>query len=195
MTRSEAHQRIKKLKDEINRYRYTYHVLDRSEISDSAHDSLKRELAELERQFPELVTKDSPTQRVGGEPLPEFKKVRHDSRMLSLNDVFSQEEVQEWIGRLDRHMGHAVKREFFVEVKADGLAVSLEYEDGVFVRGSTRGDGQTGEDVTENLKTIDAIPLSLEAHGVKAFPGGSLQRATDAVKQAQKGHVEIRGEV
>ncbi|MBI1961355.1 MAG: NAD-dependent DNA ligase LigA, partial [Parcubacteria group bacterium] len=161
----------------------------------SAHDSLKRELAELERQFPELVTKDSPTQRVGGEPLPEFKKVRHDVRMLSLNDAFSLQEIGEWVARLDRHMGHAVKREFFAEVKADGLAVSLIYQDGLFVQGATRGDGAVGEDVTENLKTIDAIPLSLEAHGVKPFPGGSLQRATDAVKQAQKGHVEIRGEV
>ncbi|MBI2636883.1 MAG: NAD-dependent DNA ligase LigA [Parcubacteria group bacterium] len=186
---------MKKLKDEINRYRYTYHVLDRSEISDSAHDSLKHELAELEREFPDLVTADSPTQRVGGEPRPEFQKVRHETRMLSLNDAFSREEVEEWVERLDRHMGHEVSREFFAEVKADGLAVSLEYEDGLFVRGSTRGDGAVGEDVTENLKTIDAIPLKLEAHGVKPFPGGSLPRATDAVKQAQKGHVEIRGEV
>jgi len=195
MTKSEAKHRIKKLKDEINRHRYQYHVLDRSEISDSAHDSLKHELAELEREFPELVTRDSPTQRVGGEPLPEFKKVRHEVRMLSLNDAFSKEEVGEWVARLDRHMGRAVSREFFAEVKADGLAVSLEYEDGAFVRGSTRGDGSTGEDVTENLKTIDAIPLTLEAHEVKKLDGGSLARVSDAVKKAQKGRCEIRGEV
>ncbi|MBI2050598.1 MAG: NAD-dependent DNA ligase LigA [Parcubacteria group bacterium] len=195
MTKSEAQQRIKKLKGEINRHRYAYHVLDRSEISDSAHDSLKHELARLEAAFPEFVTPDSPTQRVAGEPLPEFKKVRHEVRMLSLNDVFSQDEVGEWVARLDRHMGHAVAREFFAEVKADGLAVSLEYEDGVFVAGSTRGDGTIGEEVTENLKTIDAIPLKLEAHEVKKLDGGSPQRANTAVQRAQKGHVEIRGEV
>ncbi|MEK7188925.1 MAG: NAD-dependent DNA ligase LigA [Patescibacteria group bacterium] len=195
MTKQEAKERIKKLRDEINHHRYLYHVQDRSEISDSANDSLKHELDELEREFPDLVTKDSPTQRVGGEPLPEFKKVQHEARMLSLNDAFASDEIEEWVGRLDRHMGRPVAREFFAEVKADGLAVSLEYEDGAFVRGSTRGDGTVGEEVTENLKTIDAIPLKLEQHDVKTFDGGSPTRASGAVKRAQKGHVEIRGEV
>lgn len=195
MTKKEARERIKKLKAEINRYRYLYHVLDCSEISDSAHDSLKHELASLESQFSDLVTRDSPTQRVGGAPLPEFAKVRHETRMLSLNDAFSREEIEEWVGRMDRHLGREAPREFFAEVKADGLAVSLEYRDSLFVRGSTRGDGAIGEDVTENLKTIDAIPLRLEAHEVRPFVGGSSERANEAVSRAQKGRCEIRGEV
>ncbi|OJI07846.1 hypothetical protein BK004_00145 [bacterium CG10_46_32] len=195
MTKQEAKQRIQKLKEEINRYRYQYHVLDRSEISDSAHDSLKHELSQLEEQFPELITTDSPTQRVGGEVAPAFKKVQHDVRMLSLNDAFSFEEIEEWINRAGRQLGKPASYEFFAEVKADGLAVSLEYEDGMFVRGSTRGDGTIGEDVTENLKTIGAIPLAFEAHKVVSFEGGSVVRATEAVSVAQSGHCEIRGEV
>ncbi|MBI4122718.1 MAG: NAD-dependent DNA ligase LigA, partial [Parcubacteria group bacterium] len=195
MTKSEAKIRIAKLRDEITRHRYLYHVEDRSEISDAAHDSLKHELAMLEEQYPDLATPDSPTQRVGGEPLPEFKKVRHEVRMLSLNDAFSLPEVEEWVRRLERHLGHALGREFFAEVKADGLAVSLEYENGAFVRGSTRGDGATGEDVTENLKTVEAIPLRLEAHAIGAFAGGSRRRAEEAAARAHRGRVEIRGEV
>src|SRR3989344_2204090 len=113
MTKKEAEDRVKKLRDEINHHRYLYHVLDKQEISDAALDSLKHELALLEEQYPDLVTPDSPTVRVGGEPLPEFKKVRHDVRMLSLNDVFSRQEVEGWIGRMERHLGTAVEPDFF----------------------------------------------------------------------------------
>src|SRR3989338_649273 len=119
MTKNEAKLRIAKLRGEIDRHRYLYHVLDEQTISDAAHDSLKHELALLEEQYPDLVTPDSPTQRVGGEPLPEFKKVHHEVRMLSLNDVFSRQEVEDWIGRMERHLGTAVEPDFFAEVKAD----------------------------------------------------------------------------
>jgi len=179
MTKQDAKQRIEKLRTEINHNRYLYHVLDKPRVSDAVDDSLKHELFLLEQQHPDLMTQDSPTQRVGGEPLPAFKKVPHQVRMLSLNDAFSFDEVKDWFERAERYLGKKIEPDFFAEVKADGLAVSLEYEDGLFARGSTRGDGQIGEDVTENLKTIDAIPLRLETE----------------VKRAQTGRVEVRGEV
>lgn len=179
MTKPEAKIRITKLRDEINHHRYLYHVLDKVEISDAANDSLKHELAQLENEFPDLITLDSPTQRVGGVALPEFKKVKHKSRMLSLNDAFSFTEIEEWFDRCQRYLGQAIKPDFFAEIKTDGLAVSLVYQDGLFVQGATRGDGAVGEDVTQNLKTIEAIPLRLESK----------------IKAAQKGRVEVRGEV
>ncbi len=168
MDKKEAKVRIERLKKEINKYRYAYHVLDKSLISDEVLDSLKKELFNLETQYPDLATSDSPTQRVGGEPLKEFKKVRHDAPMLSFNDAFSREDVLAWLERLENYLGKKVKREFYVELKIDGLAIELVYEDDVLVLGATRGDGQTGEDVTQNLKTVEAIPLSLNASaGIK----------------------------
>lgn len=161
MDRSEAKKRIEKLKEAINRYRHAYHVLDKSLISDEALDSLKKELFDLETQFSDLVTPDSPTQRVGGKSLKEFRKVRHAEPMLSLNDVFFEEDLRAWFERLENHLERKVKPEFYCELKLDGLAIELVYENGVFVEGSTRGDGIVGEDVTQNLKTIDAIPLTL----------------------------------
>ncbi|MEK7164757.1 MAG: NAD-dependent DNA ligase LigA, partial [Patescibacteria group bacterium] len=149
------------------------------EISDAANDSLKHELDLLEQQYLDLIAPDSPTQRVGGEPLPEFKKVKHQSRMLSLNDAFSFAEIEEWFERCERYAGHGIKPDFFAEIKTDGLAVSLIYENGLFVQGATRGDGAVGEEVTQNLKTIEAIPLRLESK----------------IKRAQTGRVEVRGEV
>jgi len=182
MTKEQARVRIEKLKREINKYRYEYHVLDRSEISDSALDSLKKELFDLEAEFPEFVTPDSPTQRVAGKPLKEFKKVRHEERMTSFNDAFSEADMRDWFTRLENYLGRplggtATSRAgtpvssvphsrapaplFYCELKIDGLAIELEYEDGVFVRGSTRGDGMIGEDVTQNLRTVEAIPLHI----------------------------------
>jgi DNA ligase (NAD+) len=180
----DAQRRVEKLRHEIARYRYAYHVLDKSLISDEALDSLKHELFDLEQQFPKLVTPDSPTQRVAGKPLPEFIKVTREGRrrMNSLEDAFSEEDVQAWLERLENYLGyplatrdtrHATSRKpvphvavtdplFYCDLKMDGLAVELVYRDGVFVQGSTRGDGFTGEDVTQNLKTIEAIPLRLE---------------------------------
>src|SRR3989344_7859775 len=144
-------ERINKLKAEINRYRYAYHVLDKSLISDEALDSLKKELFDLEQEHPELITPDSPTQRVEGKPLGAFQKVTHESRMYSLNDAFSEEDIHDWLKRLE-NIGIKNIDEFYCDLKMDGLAVELIYENGLFMQGSTRGDGMIGEDVTQNLK-------------------------------------------
>ncbi len=166
MTKDEAKSRIEKLRKEIDRYRYAYHVLDRSAISDEALDSLKKELFDLEARFPDLITADSPTQRVAGMPLKEFAKVRHEVRMTSFNDAFSEEDMRDWYARLENHLGRRLEGTpgaplFYCELKLDGLAIELEYARGVFVRGSTRGDGLVGEDVTQNLRTVEAIPLGI----------------------------------
>ncbi len=161
MVKQEIPKRIEKLREVINKYRYQYHVLNKSEISDEALDSLKKELFDLEQKYPEFITPDSPTQRVEGKPLDKFKKVRHETRMYSLNDAFSEEDIYDWIKRLE-NIGIKDIDGFYCDLKMDGLAVELIYENGMFVLGSTRGDGVTGEDVTQNLKTIEAIPLSLE---------------------------------
>ncbi len=170
MTRQEAENRIEKLKKSIEHYRYEYHVHDKSLISDAALDSLKKELFDLEREFPELMTPDSPTQRVGGEPLTEFSKVRHETPMISFNDAFSEEDMRDWLKRLENYLGRPLKksgRTFYCELKIDGLAIELEYKNGNFFRGSTRGDGHVGEDVTNNLKTVEAIPLKLKIKNLK----------------------------
>lgn len=164
MDKHQAKERIQKLKKLIDYHRHLYHVQDKQEISDEASDSLKKELFDLEQQYPEFVTSDSPTQRVGGEPLEEFKKVRHREKMLSLNDVFSKEDLQDWLNRISKLLspGEQSKLDFYGEPKIDGLAIELEYENGAFARGSTRGDGIVGEDITQNLKTVEAIPLSID---------------------------------
>lgn len=174
MTKAEAKRRIEKLRAEINHHRYLYHVLDTQEISDAALDSLKHELDVLESQFPDLITPDSPTQRVGGSPLPGFKKVRHSARMLSLNDIFSFQELDEWEQRM-RKLAPRADLSYFCEIKIDGFAISLVYQDGILTRAATRGDGMVGEDVTENVRTIEAVPLRLE--------------------EEVKGEIEVRGEV
>ena len=161
MDKKTAKDRTEHLRAAIDKYRYAYHVEDKSLIGDEALDSLKKELFDLEQQFPDLVTPDSPTQRVAGKPLAEFKKARHESPMLSLTDAFSEDDVRAWFTRLNDFLGREVKPEFYCEPKIDGLAIELVYENGLFVQGSTRGDGTVGEDVTQNLKTIEAIPLRL----------------------------------
>src|SRR3989338_9514492 len=168
MDKSEVKERIAKLRKEINHYRHAYHVEDKSLISDAANDSLKNELAKLEEQYPDLVTPDSPTQRVGGEPAKQFKRVRHDVPMLSFNDVFSREEVQAWWERLENYLGRKLKPEVYIEPKIDGFAIELIYNDGILIMASTRGNGSIGEDVTSNVKTVEAIPLNLnEASKIK----------------------------
>jgi len=166
MDKQEARKRIEVLKKEIDQNRYLYHVEDKPRVSDAVDDSLKRELARLEEQYPDLVMKDSPTQRIGGKPLEKFEKIAHQIPMLSLNDVFSEEEFLAWEERISKLVGRAkIERSgYYSEVKMDGLAVSLIYENGVFTRGATRGDGKVGEDVTNNLKTIESIPLKLRSH-------------------------------
>jgi len=164
MTKQEVEKRIKKLKKVINHHRYLYHVLDKQEISDTALDSLKKELFDLEQEFPELITPDSPTQRIGGKPLEKFKKVKHIRSMLSFNDAFSEEDMEDWVSKTSKLLTkkEASEIDFFCELKIDGLAIELIYQNGVLKTGSTRGDGIIGEDITQNLKTIEAIPLSLK---------------------------------
>lgn len=162
MTKSEAEERIIKLRELINDYRYHYHVLDESIMSEAAADSLKHELSQLEAEYPELITPDSPTQRVAGKPLDKFTKVTHEKRMISLADVFSREEVLDWISRNEKLVPGGKIKEFFTDIKMDGLACALKYRDGVFYQAVTRGDGLVGEDVTQNVKTIENIPLKID---------------------------------
>ncbi len=156
-------ERVKKLREEIDYHNYRYYVLDSPVISDAEYDALMRELKELEEKYPELITPDSPTQRVGFKPAEGFKEVPHVEPMLSLDDAMNEEEVIEFDKRIKRFLGFPEDQpiEYTVEPKIDGLAVELVYENGVFVVGSTRGDGYVGEDVTNNLKTIKTIPLRL----------------------------------
>ena len=163
MDKTQARERIGKLRTLINHYRYEYHVLDKFSISDDALDSLKKELFDLEQQYPDLVTPDSPTQRVAGKPLEGFTKVPHPGRMISLNDAFSEDDMRDWLQRLENILGHPYKGEYYCDLKMDGLAVELRYEDGLLVQASTRGDGMTGEDVTQNIRTVDAVPLRLRS--------------------------------
>lgn len=193
MTLKEAKTRIEKLKREIDRHRYLYHVLDKSEISPSALDSLKHELHRLERQFPNLVTPDSPSQRVAGQPLPFFRKVAHAAPMLSLEDAFNAAEFSEWVGRVAKLTPHK-KLDFLGELKIDGFAVSLVYKKGILAVGSTRGDGKVGEDVTENLKTIEAIPLRLRGPGELELKKIGLVEGR-VLRAVTAGSLEIRGEV
>ncbi len=173
-------QRAAKLRELISDYRYNYHVLDNSIMSEAAADSLKHELSQLEQQHPELVTADSPTQRVAGQPLPGFTQVQHSSRMLSLNDVFDEEEIKAWVARISKLLPSA-KFEYFADVKMDGLACALVYEDGVLTRAVTRGDGFVGEDVTMNVRTIESVPLRL--------------RHSKGYERFVSGRTEIRGEI
>lgn len=162
----EVVERLQKLREAIEKYRYEYHVLDKSSISEEALDSLKHELVEIETEYPELVTPDSPSQRVGGKPLPEFKKVVHKVPQWSFNDAFSPEEMQDFDARVKRFLVQGGVKEpkptYTVEHKIDGLKVVLEYEKGFLKTAATRGDGKVGEDVTENVKTIESVPLRLK---------------------------------
>ena len=183
MNKNEAKERIKKLRKLIDYHRTLYNTFDAPEIDDSAFDTLKNELEELEHKFPDLVTPDSPTQKVGGKPLDKFIKIKHDSPMLSFNDAFSEQEMEEWLERLENYLGNKlqVKRSplFYCELKIDGLAIELIYENGMLKQGATRGDGIIGEDITQNLKTIRAIPQRLEQLGEHKIPK----------------HLVVRGEV
>lgn len=174
-SKADAAKRIEKLKKLINEYRYEYHVNDNSIMSEAAADSLKHELSQLEEQYPELVTQDSPTQRVAGTPLKKFTSVEHSQRMLSLNDVFNISEVAAWLTRIKKL---APVKELFSDIKMDGLACALIYRDGKLVQAITRGDGFTGEDVTMNVRTIEAVPLRINDY-----------------KNFGDGRTEVRGEI
>ncbi|MBQ9017585.1 NAD-dependent DNA ligase LigA [Candidatus Saccharibacteria bacterium] len=209
MNKEAANARILKLRELIDNYRYHYHVLDESIMSEAAADSLKHELAMLEAEYPELVTPDSPTQRVAGRALDKFTKVAHEKRMISLMDVFSREEVNEWIQRNEKLVPGGVIYEFFTDIKMDGLACSLKYRDGVFYQAVTRGDGLVGEDVTQNVRTIENIPMNLhlgrDTVHLGPRPSGSSPRVDGANSRAaalrnarDEGiltEVEVRGEI
>ncbi len=180
MSKEQAEERIQKLRRLINDYRYHYHVLDESTMSEAAADSLKHELSQLEEKFPELITSDSPTQRVAGQPLEGFKKVQHSSRMLSLNDVFNRQELEAWMTRIAKIIpGHNL--ELFADLKMDGLACALVYQDGRYTQAITRGDGFVGEDVTNNVATINSVPFQL--------------RTAKGYENFLRGRTEIRGEI
>jgi DNA ligase (NAD+) len=177
---SQPEARAKQLRELLSGYSYQYHVLDEPSVSDAVYDSLFGELKQLEAEHPELITSDSPTQRVGNELLGGFQKVTHSSRMLSLNDVFDRADVEAWVVRMDKLLP-GKKHEFFADIKMDGLACALIYEDGLFVQGITRGDSFVGEDITHNVRTIKNIPLRL--------------RASKGFEKFLSGRTEVRGEI
>jgi DNA ligase (NAD+) len=183
MSNQPAKVRIATLRDLLNTYSYEYHVLDKPSVSDAVYDGLMRELKSIEAAHPELITPDSPTQRVGSELLGGFKKVEHSSRMLSLNDVFDRGDVEQWVKRMEKLLPGST-HEFFADIKMDGLACALIYQDGLFVQAVTRGDSFIGEDVTGNVRTIKNVPLRLrDAAGNKTFHDFS------------RGRTEVRGEI
>jgi DNA ligase (NAD+) len=179
MERQEAERQIEQLRQQLQYHNYRYHVLDDPQITDAEYDQLMRRLQELEAAFPELIRPDSPTQRVGATPLEAFGTVLHSLPMLSLDNAFSAEEVRDFDARIRRQLGQSDRIDYVAEPKIDGLAVELVYVDGLFVQGSTRGNGVRGEDITQNLRTIKTIPLRLIAVAHDPLP----QR------------LEVRGEV
>lgn len=179
-TLPQPNERVVELRELLNKYNYEYHVLDEPSVSDAVYDGLFNELKKLEAEHPELVTPDSITQRVGNELKGGFTKVQHSSRMLSLNDVFDPHEVEAWVTRMDKLLPGR-KHEFFADIKMDGLACALIYQDGVFTQAVTRGDSFVGEDVTSNVRTIANVPLRL--------------RKSDGYEKFLEGRTEIRGEI
>ena len=181
MQRNEAQQRIATLRDEIGRHDHTYYVLAAPVISDREYDALFRELQDLERAFPDLIAPDSPTQRVGGRPLEQFNQIAHDVPMLSVDNTYNEADLREFDARVQKGLAGRPYA-YVVDPKIDGVAVSLRYEDGTLALAATRGDGRTGDDITQNARTIRSIPLKLQA-GTDLFAGPIPQI------------LEIRGEV
>lgn len=201
MNKAEAKKRIKKLKGEIKYHRYLYHVLDKEEISEGALDSLKNELYKLEQVYPDLITADSPTQRIAGKPLDKFKKVSHSERMLSLFDAFSESDIKDWQERnVKVYQENTAKTinnfEYYCELKLDGLAIAITYKNSKFFRGATRGDGKVGEDVSSNVKTINSIPLELRRISDKEYQdlGFDEKEKKEIEKYIYEDSIEIRGE-
>jgi DNA ligase (NAD+) len=195
MTLSEARTRHTQLVEEIHRHDHAYYVLALPTISDQKYDRLYHELLDLERWFPQLQTPDSPTQRVGGQPIKEFKPVRHLEPMLSLDNTYSQAEVCDFVNRVQKLLP-GEELNWVVEPKVDGLAVNLRYENGVFTCGATRGDGATGDEITANLRTIRSIPPKLQpVAGPASVPGKITDRANREKQPAYPAVLEARGEV
>jgi DNA ligase (NAD+) len=161
----DTHERYEQLKQELNFHSYRYHVLDNPIISDVEYDHLLAELRQLEANHPDWVTSDSPTQRAGAAPTDRFVKVRHPRPILSLANAFGADDTRAWFERICKLDDRVEKAQFTVEPKIDGLSVVLHYRDGVFVQGATRGDGEVGEDITSNLRTVKAIPLRIPVKG------------------------------
>lgn len=198
MNRGEAKIRLDKLKESINKYRYSRLVLDKQLVDENIEDSLKKELFDLEQQFPDLITPDSPTQRVGGAPLDKFEKFTHPVRMTSFNDAFNAQDMNDWVERMQRIETHVADNGFYCELKIDGLAIEMIYRNSLLEVGSTRGDGFVGENVTQNLKTIEAIPLSLnnEAEFLNELKKSKRQHLIDFVqKNGIPQEIVVRGEV
>ena len=196
MKRNQLKKRAQELRDLLNRYSYEYHVLDNPSVEDAIYDGLFSELKGIEAQYPEFITSDSPTQRVGSALVGGFSKVQHSSRMLSLNDVFDRAEVEAWVKRIDKLLPGR-KHEFFADIKMDGLACALIYQDGVFTRAITRGDSFIGEDVTNNVRTIKSVPLRLQgptvSQGLTLSQGQTLRQ--EGVEVFLRGRTEVRGEI
>lgn len=185
MAQHDVEKQIAELREQIEKHNYAYYVLDQPSISDAEYDELMRKLMELEEQYPQYKTPDSPSQRVGGAPLEAFKKVTHRVPMLSLSNAFNEGDLRDFDRRVRQEVGDV---RYVCELKIDGLAVSLRYEDGYFVQGATRGDGTTGEDITENLKTIRSLPLRLskkvtiEVRGEAYMPRKSFEKLNEQRK-------------
>ena len=181
---------MKQLRDQLNHHGYLYYVMDAPEISDFEYDRMLRRLEELESLHPEEIVPESPTQRIGGAPVSDFPAYTHPVPLESLQDVFSREEVEEFCARMQESLGEVV---FSVEPKVDGLSVALEYQNGRFVRGATRGDGRTGEDVTENIRTIRSIPMTLPEEIPHLIVRGEVYMAKSVFAQLNEER-ELRGE-
>ncbi|HWJ34588.1 MAG TPA: NAD-dependent DNA ligase LigA [Steroidobacteraceae bacterium] len=197
-----AAERAAELRELLGRYNYRYHALDDPEVPDAEYDGLMLELRGIEAQYPQLLTKDSPTQRVGAAPVAAFGAVRHRIAMLSLDNAFSDDEVRDFDRRIHERLGNDRPIRYSAEPKLDGLAISALFENGAFVQGATRGDGETGEDITQNLKTIAALPLKLrtadaprllEVRGEVFMPLAGFERFNkDAVARGEKSYVNPR---
>ena len=197
MDESKAKEKMNQLIDQINQYAREYYVLDKPSVPDAVYDAKFQELLQLESEFPALVRNDSPTKRVGAEPLDKFTKVEHEIPMLSLGNAFNEEDLRDF----HRRVVNGLNKEqvtYVCELKIDGLAVSLMYEQGDFVRGATRGDGRTGEDISSNLRTIRSVPLSIhenhtiEVRGEAYMPHASFVRLNE--QREKKGNAVCQSE-
>ncbi|MGD1990515.1 MAG: NAD-dependent DNA ligase LigA [Chromatiales bacterium] len=198
----EAERRIEELREQLRLHNYHYYVLDAPLIPDSEYDRLFSELLQLEEQNPDLITEDSPTRRVGDKPLPGFQEVRHSERMLSLDNVFSDQELADFDRRVRERLGSDEPIAYTAEPKLDGLAISLRYENGKLVQGATRGDGERGEEVTSNVRTIESIPLRLlgndypavlEVRGEVFMPKAGFEKLNEQARKAgEKGFANPR---
>ena len=198
MIAKDIKQKIEDLRKNLHHWNYAYYVLDNPEVDDAVYDAAMRELIEFEKKYPELITPDSPSQRVGTEPVSDFQKVIHKTPLYSLDNALNFEELEEWEEKLFRILGVGSSRDltlqYVCEMKIDGLAMALTYEDGVLTLGATRGDGDVGEDITKNIKTIKSVPLILnkpilgliETRGEVFMPIKSFEKLNKEQKEKEE---------